>query len=126
MNKAQKVVLGFIIVSVLIIAILSLIYVTKTKNSGLPTGIVFYYGADCPHCKVVEAWMITNNISSKLNITQTEVINNPLKRNEFLSVLNQCKIEPSNAGVPLLYSDGKCYQGEVEVIDFIKVKAGVN
>lgn len=125
MNKAQKIVAVFFIIVAVIIAILFFISNQQNKNTNLPEGIVLYYGDTCPHCKIVDEFIINNNVSSKINITNKEVFNNPLNQAEFLRVIKQCNIKSSQAGVPLLYSEGTCYSGDVEVIDFIKEKIGV-
>jgi len=38
--------------------------------------IILYYGETCPHCKIVEQYILENKVDSKLKITQKVVINN--------------------------------------------------
>jgi hypothetical protein len=128
MNKAQKIVAGFLILAAAIILILLALYVKSqaanaAANVTFPSGIVFYYGETCPHCKIVEAFMAENNASSRLNITQKESFGNLVNAQELVSVGSYCKIAKENIGaVPLIYSEGKCYLGDVDAIDFLKAK----
>ncbi len=127
MNKAQKIIVGFFIISLLLIGILFLIYLNKPTNIPSPEEIVFYYGITCPHCKIVEQWISDNNFTQKMNITQKEVYENQTNAKELIAVGTLCKIEKQYIGaVPLVYSDGKCYLGDVDSISFLKNKIGVN
>jgi glutaredoxin len=127
MNKAQKIIVGFFIISILVIATLFLIYLNKPVNIPSSQEIVFYYGITCPHCKIVEQWMADNNFTQKINITQKEVYENQTNAKELIAVGALCKIEKQYIGaVPMIYSEGKCYLGDVEAIKFLKTKMGVN
>ena len=91
MNKAQKVVVGFFIVSVLIIAGLYITYVLKQKEVGLPLENTLYYSFTCPHCKVVEQFIAENNITYKINFTEKEVSLNSGNAEELVLVGKYCK-----------------------------------
>lgn len=125
MNKAQKVVVGFIIVAILVIAVL---FIVKLNQSAIEISgnNILYYSFTCPHCKIVEQFIADNNITSKINITQKEVSLNNENANELVAAGKLCKIQNDYIGaVPLLYSGGKCYLGDVDIIDFLKAETGV-
>lgn len=127
MNKAQKIVVGFFVISLLIILSLYFVYINKPITPPQAGEIIFYYGITCPHCKLVEQWMADNNFTQKINITQKEVYENPANAKELIAAGNICKIDKQYLGaVPLVYSDGKCYLGDVDSISFLKTKIGAN
>ena len=127
MNKAQKIVLWFFAISVLVLALLFIISLNPAVNEDeLPKGVIFYYGETCPHCKIVEEFMTGNNVSSKMNITMKESFGNLVNADELIKVGKYCKLAGKNLGaVPLIYSEGKCYLGDVESIDFLKTKLNI-
>ena len=93
----------------------------------LPAGIVLFYGAECPHCKVVEDFITQNNINAKVKITQLEVWHNASNAKLLVNVATKiCKITGNSVGVPFLYDgNGKCYIGETDVPNFLKAQAGI-
>ena len=122
MNKAQKIVAGFFAIAILVIAVLFFISL-KSPNDSLPSGIVFYYGETCPHCKLVEEFMASNNATSRINVTMKESFSNLVNGDELIKIGSYCKLAKENLGaVPLVYSDGKCYLGDTEAINFLKTK----
>ncbi len=133
MNKAQKIIAVFFIIITLIIAVLVVIYMNQPKNyyickdnSGLPSGIVLYYGDTCPHCKIVEQFLRDNNVTAKINITQKEVFLNQTNGQELISIGSNCKIPAEYMGaVPLLYSEGKAYLGDKDIISFLENKLNI-
>lgn len=116
MNKAKKSLLLFVLVSISIVVILygALIY---SQNK---TDAIFYYGLNCPHCKVVEAFMTENNVSEKMRIEEKEVSSNQKNAQELIKIGNLCKLEDEIiGGVPLLYFNKTCYVGDKDVIALI-------
>ena len=100
----------------------------------LPQGIILFYGADCPHCKIVEAYISDNKISEKVSFTNLEIPFNgktsaQLAANAklLMQVATSCKIDTKNGvSIPFLY-DGvsKCLIGDTEVINFFKDAAKI-
>ncbi len=130
MNKSKKAVgdlfIAVTIVSIVILSFFSVglvgraVYVPPSNSS-----TILYYSETCPHCKNVEGFIEQNDISSKMNIIQKEVKLNESNAKELITVQNYCKIDKNYIGsVPLLYSDGKCYLGDIDIIDFLKTKLG--
>ena len=132
MNRAQKLVVGFFTVVIIAITLLSVAYY-QVKSTGeiiteIPADqIIFYYGETCPHCKIVEEFMKNNSIETKINITQKEVYKNQVNANELIKVGDFCKLTKDYIGaVPLLYSDGKCYVGDKDIINFLTKKLNIS
>lgn len=97
--------------------------VTATQ---LPSGIVLFYGEECPHCKDVEEFIANNKIEDKVKISRMEVWHNKNNQAALTGVVQKCGITGSSIGVPFLYDgNGKCYVGEIDVPNFLKTQAGI-
>ena len=92
----------------------------------LPAGIVEFYGQGCPHCKDVDDFVQANNIDQKVKFTKMEVWYNKNNQATLTQVVQKCGITGNSVGVPFLYDgNGKCFIGEVDVINFLKAQAGI-
>jgi glutaredoxin len=114
MKKAYAFMIGFLLVSVLVISALAAL----AKEP-----IVLFYGTTCPHCKNVDEWITQNNIESKLTIQHRDAWKDEHNAALLHEVASSCGLK--DYGVPLLYLDGQCYVGDVDVIEALKQKAGV-
>lgn len=128
MEKAKRIIITFMVAVMLILAVLTYFYIQK-QNNALDidkNSNILYYGDTCPHCKIVEEFMINNSIDEKISIIQKEVYNNITNGNELLKVGKTCEIAKEYIGaVPLLYSEGKCYLGDKDIIEYFKIKLGI-
>ena len=134
MDKAHKIITVFFVVAIIIIAVLFVAYVNVSNNRILKNETeynpgnetIFFYGATCPHCKIVEDFMNQNNVTLKINIAMKESFENETNGKELISMGNYCKLPKESIGaVPLLYIDGKCYLGDVNDINYLKNKLGI-
>lgn len=126
MNKAQKVVVGFFIISILVIAGLYIYYNQLIKNTVTVKDNALFYSLTCPHCKIVEQFMEENNITQKISIIQLEVSQNSANAQQLMSIGKTCKLDPSYIGaIPLLYSNGSCYLGDTPIIDYLNKTGGL-
>jgi hypothetical protein len=91
----------------------------KTEN---PEQIILYYGDTCPHCKIVEKYMLDNKVAEKLQIVQKEIFNNMENASEMADKASICKLDISKIGVPFLYYKSQCYMGDPDVIKFLESK----
>jgi glutaredoxin len=91
----------------------------------LDSQITYYHGVDCPHCLKVSQFIEENKIAEKVAFTKKEVSLDFSNGQEFLQVVKKCGLQPSEAGVPLVYAEGKCFMGEPDVTNFFKEKAGI-
>lgn len=127
MNKTSLII---IIVIILVVALFFVWYSTTAKNPvepvSIPEGIILFYGDGCPHCKIVDDFIAENKIEEKINFSRLEVWYNKENQVIIAEVAEICQIASDNIGVPLLYDGaGKCYVGDVDVINFLKAQANI-
>jgi len=95
------------------------------KNSGdvdKNASIIFFYGQECPHCKVVEKYIEENKIKEKVNFSEGEVYHNKNNSAFLAEKAGKCGIDTKSIGVPFLWENDKCYVGQEEVIQFFRDK----
>lgn len=90
-----------------------------------PNAIVYYYGEGCPHCKVVNDFLVENNIAEKVSFEKKEVWDNKVNASEMGRRAKVCDIKPEGMGVPFVYAAGKCFIGEPDVKKFFSDKANL-
>ena len=110
------------------------LFKSPVRPAVLPEGIVLFYGADCPHCKIVEDFLVQNKISEKVKYSNLEVPFNgktspELEANAMaaLEKAQVCKIDFSKGlSIPFLWDGkGNCLEGDQPVINFFKNEAGI-
>ena len=125
----KKTILTFAGVGVAVIALAVFLFFKQPSDqinwAELDSQITYYYGVDCPHCLRVLQFIEENKIAEKVTFTKKEVSENISNGREFLQVAEKCGLAPSEAGVPLVYAQGKCLMGEPDVTGFFKEKAGI-
>jgi len=105
---------------------LSNVFSSPAATIPLPSGIVEFYGQGCPHCADVDAFVKANNIDQKVKFTKLEVWYDKNNAVLLAQVAQKCGITSGSVGVPFLYDgNGKCFIGEVDVINFYKAQAGI-
>ncbi|MDR3559667.1 MAG: hypothetical protein P4L62_00845 [Candidatus Pacebacteria bacterium] len=85
--------------------------------------IIFFYGAECPHCQNVEKYIADNHLDQKVKYSKLEVWFNKPNSNLMLQKAQQCGISPDQLGVPFVWNNGKCYMGEQDVENFLSSQA---
>jgi len=128
MNKAQKVVIVFFIISIVVIAGLYIYYnhLLKSKKVLEIKDNTLFYSLTCPHCKIVEQFMEENNVTQRINITQLEVSQNSTNAQQLINLGKFCKIESNYIGaIPLFYSNGSCYLGDTPIIEVLNKIGGL-
>ena len=92
-------------------------------DSQTPSGdATLFYSLTCPHCKNVEAFIAENKVKCRINLEMLEVSGSQTAAQKFFEIAKGCGMDQENAGVPLLYSEGKCYQGDSDIINLFKEK----
>lgn len=89
-------------------------------NNEIETGeTVFFWGEGCSHCENVKKFFQdNNNLDQKLSIKQIEVFGDKAGQKLFMEKVQECKL--NSPGVPVLYKDGKCIQGDAPIIEELK------
>ena len=81
--------------------------------------LVFFWGQGCPHCENVDQFLADNQgLEEKLKLKKIEVFSDAKGQKLFLEKVKECNL--AAAGVPVLYKDGKCTQGDQPIIDELK------
>ena len=94
--------------------------VVENENS-----IIYFYGAECSHCRDVAAYMERNDIYNKVDFIKKEVWHNKKNGEALRNAALQCGLNPSGIGVPFVFSENKCYIGGPDVMNFFAQKAGL-
>lgn len=119
------------IVAIIILLIVGIvIWGMTSQNASAPiaevNGTVYYYGAECPHCKNINKFLEENKISEKVTFTKKEVWHDSGNAKEMMAVANQCGINKNDVGVPFIFDNGTCVTGEPDVKKFFSEKAGIS
>jgi len=103
---------------------------TQSPNSAPPASnsanyqinqgdLVLFWGQGCPHCVNVEKFLADNPGSvEKLKLKKIEVFSDPDGQKVFMEKIKECGLV--TAGVPTLYQNGKCTQGDQPIIEELK------
>lgn len=91
--------------------------IPETENPVDTTGIVLFYGDDCSYCKILEEWIVSNNIREKIKFSDLEVYNNETNRDLLIGKATACGIK-DNIGVPFLWTGESCLVGIEEIQEF--------
>jgi len=97
---------------------------TRTIQTTEGADTVLFYGYSCPHCKLVEEYIIKNDIDTKVQFDMKEVYKNTKNASDLEAAAAICNIPTSELGVPFLYDGATktCLTGETEIKDFLNQK----
>jgi len=99
-----------IIVLLLIIPILTFAQDAPKKKA------YYFFGEECPHCKVVDEYFQANGIYDKYDITKLEVISNPFNGKMFLE-FGKAFGADDWGGVPTIVFADKYLTGDTPIRD---------
>jgi glutaredoxin len=85
---------------------------------------ILFFSNTCPHCQNVEAEITKRGYREKLAIVEKEVTTNKENSNEFYAALKVCNFPAEQAGVPMVFSNNKCYLGEMDAMNELLRLAG--
>lgn len=86
------------------------------------SNIIYYYGAECPHCKDVKNFFEEKGVREKVVFSEKEVWHNKKNSSEMMEKLNACGIPEEEAGVPFVFARGKCFIGYPDIRDFFETE----
>ena len=98
---------------------------SSSSSAANLVGTIYYYGAECPHCKNINEFLEKNNIAEKVNFSKKEVWHDRANASEMTQAGAKCGIAKKDLGVPFIFDDGKCLIGEPDVKKFFSEKAGI-
>lgn len=123
----KKIVSGIVIVALSIIGII--VWGMTSNKAAAPvadvSGTVYYFGAECPHCKKINEFLEENKIAEKVTFLKKEVWHSTENAKEMAQAATQCNIAKENVGVPFVFDNGTCFIGEPDVRKFFSEKAGM-
>ena len=93
-------------------------FASTFKHVPIPEGIILFYGEDCPHCKNVEDFVSQNSIEDNVKFTRLEVYYNEDNQNILAQIVDNCKINSKEVGVPFLWDGQNCLMGDEDIINF--------
>jgi len=119
---------------IIIIILVSFYFLTSKKpvsitSTEVPTvDYILFYGITCPHCKIVEEFISTNQIDQKLKISQLEVYENESNKTTFSKMVQQiCPDQINNGGLPVPFlidqTDKKCTIGDTPITEYLTEKS---
>lgn len=86
---------------------------------------VLYYGNTCPHCKIVEEWLVANEVEKKMAFSKKEVYDNRENAAELTKVAISCGLDANSIGVPFLYAQEECLIGSPDIIEYFATKLNI-
>ncbi|MBD3244994.1 MAG: hypothetical protein GF335_03315 [Candidatus Moranbacteria bacterium] len=92
------------------------------QQSDLNQGVYYLFvGEGCGHCEKVENYIEQNNLKEKKKIEILEVFAQKANQKIYLKAFEKCgKEKPQNISVPVLYYNGNCMSGDVDIIEELK------
>ncbi|KKP59531.1 MAG: hypothetical protein UR53_C0001G0031 [Candidatus Magasanikbacteria bacterium GW2011_GWC2_34_16] len=114
-----KKILPYIIIAIMIVLGVLLVFLPRESASN---SLVLYYGDTCPHCKVVEQYIVDNKIDEKIVFTKKEVYRDEKNAAELGKRAVSCGLDTSSIGVPFLWDGTKCYTGQDDVINYFAAR----
>lgn len=114
----SKIFLTLILIGIIVLG--GIIFVFY-KNKNIPaqeSGVVLFYGTNCPHCQRVEEFIKENKIDEKIFFVRKEVFNNEKNASELIEKAQTCGFSSANIGVPFLWTGSQCLVGDEDIINF--------
>ena len=111
--------IGVILLVIIAVSVLAYLKSAKTADITGSEKVILFYGKECPHCQLVEDYIIKNNIAQKVNFVQAEVFHNQNNQKILLEKYKACgTTDESQMGVPMLWADGQCLVGQDKVMEY--------
>jgi len=79
--------------------------------------VTLFWGVSCPYCHTVREKISEEKLNEKIDIVEIELQENKENISKFEEKIKECNINPQQAGIPLLFADGKCYQGVDPILE---------
>ncbi|MFA7662719.1 MAG: hypothetical protein WCX88_02275 [Patescibacteria group bacterium] len=131
----NKVIISTILFAIVLTA--SFVMLIKERNYKLANGntsveqpldqnqAILFYGETCPHCKVVEQYITENNLQDKNLFVEREVSKNRDNAKLLQEKAVICGINTNSIGIPFFWDGEKCFEGQDEIINYLKQKNNV-
>jgi len=82
--------------------------------------VTLFWGVNCPYCHTVKEKINEERIAQEIDIEEIELQENKENLSKFEEKIKECNINPQQAGIPMLFTDGKCYQGVDPIMEKLR------
>lgn len=86
--------------------------------------IILFWGVNCPYCHVVREKLDNEKLRERVEIKEIEIQKETKNLSLFKEKAEVCGIDLEKAGVPMLFLNGKCYQGVDSIMAKVRYVAG--
>lgn len=108
----------------MLVIVAVLVLTSRTVSSqevNLGENPILFYSLTCPHCKNVEGFLTKNEVRKTIKFAELEVSQDQKNVRKYEKAVEVCQASQEKIGsVPLLFAEGRCYFGDVDVINFFK------
>ena len=84
---------------------------------------ILFWGVNCPYCHVVRRRLDEEKLREKVSINEVEIQDAKENVALFDEKVGICELDENKAGVPMLFMDGKCYEGVGQIMDKLRFVA---
>lgn len=82
--------------------------------------VTLFWGVSCPYCHTVKERISEEELDEKIDILELELQENRENITQFGEKIKLCNINPQQAGIPMLFTEGKCYQGVDPIMEKLR------
>lgn len=107
-----------IFLSGFLLALLITVGAGCASTAPAPQGKILFYRDDCPHCKIVEAYVEKNNVRSKVTYDFLEIRTSQANTDLMLEKAKICNIPLDQVGVPFFWDGAHCIIGDTPITDY--------
>ena len=101
-----------------------LVFLSACSNNQVTpaSNLILFYGDGCPHCAIVETYIKDHKIEEKITFDKKEVFNDQVNAALLGEKAAACGLPTDRVGVPFLWDNGQCYEGDQDIIKYFKEK----
>lgn len=96
-----------------------IVYSSQQKKQNDINKSVLFYGDTCPHCKDLDEWLEANDVEAQFPLLHKEVYQDKVNAAELGAAAGTCGLATDSIGVPFLYSQGQCFMGKDQIIEYL-------
>lgn len=112
----------FLVIIFITLVIISFSFLSNNEKEGdqmkSKSSMILFYGDNCPHCKVVDSYISTNDVKNKISFEYLEVYNNKNNANILSEKAKACGLPSNRIGVPFFWNGSECFIGDKQIITF--------
>ncbi len=102
----------------------SLFLFSGLKQAHAQEEAILFWGVNCPYCHAVREKLENEELRDRLELKEIEIQKETKNVDLFKEKAQVCKIDMERAGIPMLFVEGKCYQGVDAIMSKLRNMAG--